>query len=104
MMRFYRFANYFTDVPHLKGSVSRRAWLGFLMGPPKFGQSECAEHIWSKRTFIRTDDIFWLWVRLTVISVLGASFISFPVVVIHFHRCACICFGSSTYLCITRWR
>ena len=33
MMRFYRFANYFTDVPHLKGSVSRRGWLGFLTGP-----------------------------------------------------------------------
>ena len=33
MMRFYRFANYFTDVPHLTGSVSRRAWLGFLQVP-----------------------------------------------------------------------
>ena len=32
MMRFYRFANYFTDVPHLKGSVSRRGWLGFVIG------------------------------------------------------------------------
>ena len=35
MMRFYRFANYFTDVPHLKGSVSRRGWLGFLFGHAK---------------------------------------------------------------------
>ena len=37
-----------------------------------------------KRTFIRTDDIFWLWVRLTIISVLGALFIPFPIVVFIF--------------------
>ena len=33
MMRFYRFANYFTDVPHLKGSVSRRAGLVLRWDP-----------------------------------------------------------------------
>ena len=80
MMRFYRFANYFTDVPHLKGSVSRRAWLGFLVGSPKFGKGDTQPYL-VKRTFIRTDDIFWLWVRLTAISILGALFISFPIVV-----------------------
>ena len=80
MMRFYRFANYFTDVPHLKGSVSRRAWLGFLVGSPKFGKGDTQPFL-VKRTFIRTDDIFWLWVRLTAISILGALFISFPIVV-----------------------
>ncbi len=83
MMRFYRFANYFTDVPHLKGSISRRAWLGFLMGSPKFGQAESQAFL-VRRTFIRTDDIFWLWLRLTAISMLGALFISFPIVVVLF--------------------
>ena len=67
MMRFYRFANYFTDVPHLKGSVSRRAWLGFLMRPPKLEKAKAQRHL-VKRTFIRTDDIFWLWVRLTALQ------------------------------------
>ena len=30
---------------------------------------------------MRTDDNFWLWVRLTALSILGALFIPFPVVV-----------------------
>ncbi|MBO0588947.1 ABC transporter permease [Sporosarcina sp. E16_8] len=83
MMRFYRFANYFTDVPHLKGSVSRRAWLGFVMGAPNFGKPVAQLYL-IRRTFIRTDDIFWLWVRLTALSVLGAIFIPFPIVVFIF--------------------
>ena len=80
MMRFYRFANYFTDVPHLKGSVSRRGWLGFLFGTPKFGKTVPQVYL-IRRTFMRTDDNFWLWVRLTALSILGALFIPFPVVV-----------------------
>lgn len=83
MMRFYRFANYFTDVPHLKGSVSRRAWLSFAMGSPNFGKPGAQTYL-IRRTFIRTDDIFWLWVRLTALSALGAIFIPFPIVVFIF--------------------
>lgn len=83
MTRFYRFANYFTDVPHLKGSVSRRAWLGFLMAPSTFNKADTQTFL-VKRTFIRTDDTFWLWVRLTGISMLGALFIPFPIVVFIF--------------------
>lgn len=83
MMRFYRFANYFTDVPHLKGSISRRAWLGFAMGSPNFGKPVAQPYL-IRRTFIRTDDIFWLWVRLTALSALGAIFIPFPIVVFIF--------------------
>lgn len=80
MMRFYRFANYFTDVPHLKGSVSRRAWLGFLMRPAKFGHTTPQRFLLT-RTLIRTDDNFWLWVRLTALSVLGIALIPFPLVI-----------------------
>lgn len=83
MMRFYRFANYFTDVPHLKGSVSRRGWIGFLFDTPKFGHTVPQSYL-VRRTFIRTDDIFWLWVRLTALSALGAVFIPFPVVIFIF--------------------
>lgn len=95
MMRFYRFANYFTDVPHLKGSVSRRAWLGFLMGPSKFERTESQAFL-VRRTFIRTDDIFWLWVRLTAITVVGAFFIPFPIVVFIF--AGALAFASSIQL------
>lgn len=80
MMRFYRFANYFTDVPHLKGSVSRRAWLSFLMRPARFGQTTPQRYL-LRRTLIRTDDIFWLWLRLTALSIVGIAFIPFPIVI-----------------------
>ncbi|MFD1926977.1 ABC transporter permease [Sporosarcina siberiensis] len=83
MMAFYRFANYFTDVPHLKGSISRRAWLSFLTRPVKM-ESGIAQSYLIKRTFIRTDDIFWLWVRLTAIAVVGTLFIPFPIVIFIF--------------------
>ncbi|MBB4826559.1 ABC-2 type transport system permease protein [Sporosarcina luteola] len=76
MMRFYRFANYFTDVPHVKGSVSRRGWLGFILSNPVFRKTKPQAFL-IKRTLVRTDDIFWLWVRLTVLSVLGVLFIPF---------------------------
>jgi ABC-2 type transport system permease protein len=95
MMRFYRFANYFTDVPHLKGSVSRRAWLGFAMGSPNFGHPVAQPYL-IRRTFIRTDDIFWLWVRLTALSALGAIFIPFPIVVFIF--AAALAFASAVQL------
>lgn len=81
MMRFYRFANYFTDVPHLKGGVSRRNWLSIFMKGPTFGETVSQEYL-IKRTFIRTDDTFWLWVRLTLISTVGAYFISIPVAIL----------------------
>lgn len=79
MMRFYRFANYFTDVPHLKGSISRRAWLGFLMRPATFERTSSQRYL-LRRTLIRTDDTFWLWVRLTALSVAGVVLIPFPIV------------------------
>lgn len=95
MMRFYRFANYFTDVPHLKGSVSRRAWLGFIMRPAHFGQTSPQRYL-LRRTLVRTDDIFWLWVRLTVLSVLGVVLIPFPIVVYIF--IGALAFASSIQL------
>lgn len=79
MMRFYRFANYFTDVPHLKGSISRRGWLGMFMGQPRFNNPAPQSYL-LVRTFTRTDDIFWLWARLTGLSMIGVLFIPFPIV------------------------
>lgn len=74
MMRFYRFANYFTDVPHLRGSVRRRAYLNFMYSLAPFKQHNT--HLFLVlRTFIRTDDHFYLWLRLTAISALAAAFI-----------------------------
>lgn len=79
MSRFYRFANQFTDVPHLRGAVHRRAWLDWAYGNAAF-ESEAAPRYLAMRTFIRSDDLFLLWVRLTAISMIGALFIPMPAV------------------------
>lgn len=83
MMRFYRFANYFTDVPHIRGKKKRRKWLDAFYTFAPYGQRN-AQFYLVLRTFIRTDDYFYLWVRLTFISVLGVIFIPFPIVAIVF--------------------
>lgn len=79
MMGFYRFANYFTDVPHLKGSVKRRAWLDVAYKTIAFKKGNTQAYL-VYRTFIRTDDHFYLWVRLTAIAGGIALFISIPFV------------------------
>ena len=79
MMGFYRFANYFTEVPHLKGSVSKRSWLGMFMPDANVEKTD-AQAFLLRRTFIRTDEPFWLWLRLTLLSVVGVVFIPFPIV------------------------
>ncbi len=79
MMGFYRFANYFTDVPHLKGSVKRRAWLDIAYKSIAF-KKENTQSFLIYRTFIRTDDHFYLWVRLTAIAAVVAAFITIPFV------------------------
>ena len=79
MMGFYRFANYFTDVPHLHGSIRRRGWLNFIYSVVPYSQKSTQSYL-VYRTFIRTDDHFYLWVRLTAISGLIAVFVNIPLV------------------------
>ncbi len=83
MLRFYRFANYFTDVPHISGSIKRRAWLDWIYRITPYGRTNTQEYL-VLRTFIRTDDTFYLWLRLTGIATIGAIFIGIPVVVMIF--------------------
>ena len=104
MMRFYRFANYFTDVPHLKGSVSRRGMAWFFDADRQNSAKPLHKLILIRRTFIRTDDIFWLWVRLTAIISTWSAFHSVPDCCVHFRRSTCICLCRSTYPCIAGWR
>lgn len=79
MMGFYRFANYFTDVPHLHGSIRRRGWLNFVYNLIPY-RKDNAQNYLVFRTFIRTDDHFYLWVRLTLVSGLIAIFVNIPIV------------------------
>ncbi|WP_046175410.1 ABC transporter permease [Domibacillus indicus] len=64
MAAFYRLANMFTDVPHLRGTVKRRAWLdGLLPGSEKGTYTYLLA-----RTFVRMSEYSGLFVRLTAIS------------------------------------
>lgn len=79
MKSFYRFANYFTDVPHLRGSIRRRAWLNGAYNLVSYGKGSTQSYL-VFRTFVRTDDHFYLWVRLTAISAVIAYFVNIPMV------------------------
>lgn len=74
MNRFYRLANLFTDVPHLKGTVRRRAYLDFLYRPIPYAKEKSFAYLWS-RTFVRTNEFMGLYVRLTVIAFLLLVFV-----------------------------
>lgn len=79
MLRFYRFANYFTDVPHLRGTIRHRAWLDGVYKWIPFAQKNTQLYlVW--RTFIRTDDHFYLWVRLTAIAAVITAFVDISIV------------------------
>lgn len=80
MLRFYRFANYFTDVPHIKGKIKERRWLN---GVYRFiGKGPSYAHLYLvARTFVRSDELFYLWVRLTLIAMAGAWLIPFATAV-----------------------
>lgn len=63
---FYRIANMFTDVPHLRGTVRRRAWLDRLLPGPQNGTHTYLLF----RTFVRMNEYFGLYIRLTIIAAL----------------------------------
>lgn len=80
MLRFYQFANYFTDVPQIKGKIKQRGWLNWVY--KAIGKEPKDAHyylVW--RTFIRSDELFYLWVRLTLLTIAGALLIPFTIAV-----------------------
>lgn len=79
MMSFYRFANYFTEIPHLHGSIRRRGWMDWLYKFVPYGKKNSQKYL-VFRTFVRTDDHFYLWLRLTAIAGVIAAFVDIPIV------------------------
>lgn len=73
--RFYRFANMFTDVPHLKNTTKKRQWLNWCYKGIPFAQKKAYTYLW-RRAFIRTDEFSGLFVRLTLIGLLITIFMS----------------------------
>jgi len=65
MMRLYRIANMFVDVPALKERVSRRKWLDFVLS--MIGEKRTYLYLYT-RTFLRSGNYFGLYMRLLVIG------------------------------------
>ncbi|MED1738345.1 ABC transporter permease [Bacillus swezeyi] len=67
--RFYRLANLFTDVPHLRKQAKRRAYLDWMLSPIPYDQRRTFAYMYG-RAFIRSNDYFGIVIRLTVIFAL----------------------------------
>ncbi|MGE1098000.1 ABC transporter permease [Bacillus altitudinis] len=67
--RFYRLANLFTDVPHLKKQVKRRAYMDWVLQFVPYEQRKAFSYMYV-RAFLRSNDYFGLVFRLTAVFVL----------------------------------
>ncbi|MGE7761133.1 ABC transporter permease [Peribacillus sp. NPDC097895] len=67
MNSFYRIANMFTDVPHLKGKVARRKWMDWLLSFIPYGERSTYNYLYA-RTLLRSNDYVGLCFRLTIIG------------------------------------
>lgn len=74
MQLFYRMANMFTDVPHLKSKVWRRAWMDPIFRFIPFEEKNIFRYLFS-RTIVRTSEYSGLIVRLTLIASVIVFFI-----------------------------
>ncbi|SFD36987.1 ABC-2 type transport system permease protein [Lentibacillus persicus] len=73
MQTFYRIANMFTDVPHLKNQVKSRHWLVSLVAKVPFLNKHTFDYLY-RISFVRSGDYLGMYVRLIV---LGGLFIVF---------------------------
>jgi ABC-2 type transport system permease protein len=72
MQTFYRFANMFSDVPHIKSRVKKRQWLvNLLTKRIPFEKRYSFDYLY-RITFIRSGDYVGMYIRLILI---GALFI-----------------------------
>ncbi|MGY0692851.1 ABC transporter permease [Virgibacillus sp. FSP13] len=74
MQFFYRIANMFTDVPHLKNRVKKRHWLVSLVDRVPFQQKSTFDYLY-RITFIRSGDYLGMYLRLIVIGGLVIYFV-----------------------------
>lgn len=73
---FYRMANMFTDVPHVKERVKRRQYLDMFLSNIPFVASASYRYLYT-RSFLRAGDYLGLFLRLSVIGIALGWFIPF---------------------------
>jgi len=64
---FYRIANMFTDVPHIKSPIKERKWLVRLISRVPFEQKQTYNFLY-RLSFARSGDYFGIYLRLLVIG------------------------------------
>lgn len=74
LQSFYRFANMFTEVPHIKSPMKRRAWLVRLITKIPMDQSQTYTYLY-RLSFARSGDYFGIYVRLLIIGGLAIYFV-----------------------------
>ncbi|WP_280768641.1 ABC transporter permease [Salipaludibacillus daqingensis] len=74
VMTFYRIANSFTDVPSLKSKVKFRRWLNPVYKMVGFNSDKVYHYIFA-RSFMRSNDYFGIFIRLTFIGGLFLSIV-----------------------------
>ncbi|MBU5468355.1 ABC transporter permease [Virgibacillus sp. MSJ-26] len=67
MQAFYRLANMFTDVPHLRNPVKKRTWLVSLVKNVPFAKQYTYDYLY-RITFIRSGDYLGMYIRLMIIG------------------------------------
>jgi len=74
MQVFYRIANMFIDVPHLKNRIKKRHWLVAFVNKLPWSKKSTYDYLY-RITFIRSGDYLGMYVRLIVIGGLCIYFI-----------------------------
>ncbi|SDJ88651.1 ABC transporter permease [Sediminibacillus albus] len=75
MRAFYRLANMFTDVPHLKNQIKKRHWLvSLLVKSVPFKQQRSFDYLF-RITTVRSSDYIGIYTRLIIIGGLAAYFV-----------------------------
>lgn len=74
-MQFLRFANLFTDVPRLRHRVKARRLISALFPVRSFDEESVYRQLFIK-TFLRADDYFGIYLRLTAIGALVCFFVN----------------------------
>lgn len=71
---FYKIANMFTDVPHIKSPIKRRSWLTKWFTKLPFDHQQTYSFLY-RISFARSGDYFGMYVRLIIIGGLAVYFI-----------------------------
>lgn len=74
MQTFYRLANLFTDVPHLKNPINKRHWLVLFVHKLPFHYRYTYDYLY-RIAFIRSGDYLSMYVRLIIVGGLFMYFI-----------------------------